>query len=75
MKIEITQRCRVHGVDFLPGSIVETDKGTALDRIGMGKAKKYVAPPPPDAGTEDEAGDTSLGGEEPRKKKKKKEDG
>jgi hypothetical protein len=48
VKIEITQRCRVRGVDCQPGDIVETDKGTALDRIGMGRAKKYVPPPEPE---------------------------
>jgi hypothetical protein len=46
MKIEITKRCRVRGVDCRPGTIVDTDYGTALDRIGAGLAKKYVEPPP-----------------------------
>ena len=42
MKIEITRRCRVRGVDCQPGDVIETDKGTALDRIGAGLAKKYA---------------------------------
>ncbi len=55
VKIEITQRCRVRGVDCQPGDVVETDKGTAMDRIGMGRAKVYVEPPPPDPAGGEEA--------------------
>jgi hypothetical protein len=52
MKIEITRRCRIKGKKYFPGDVVDTDRNTALDRIGMGRAKLYVppaAPPPPEA--------------------------
>jgi len=74
MKIEIIQRCRVRGVDCIPGTIVETDKATAYDRIGAKKAKKYVAPPPPEVEVADGA-EAAATEEEPKRKKKKKEDG
>lgn len=60
MKIEITKRCRVRGVDCQPGDIVETDTGTARDRIGMGLAKPYVEPPLP---VPDAEGETEPDGE------------
>lgn len=61
MKIEITKRCRVRGVDCQSGDIVETDTGIARDRIGMGLAKPYVKPPPYVPDVEEEA---APGGEE-----------
>ena len=58
MKIKITYRCRVDGKEYFPGDFVDTSKGVALDRIGMGRAKLYTPPP-----EEQPPAETQEGGE------------